>query len=73
VRELVLGQHAEHVRLVLAGVLGAVQLDTRAGAGAQPGVVPGRDGVEAERQRAVEHRLELDPLVAAQTRVRGAT
>jgi hypothetical protein len=33
-------------------------------------VVAGDDGVEAERQRAVEHGGELDLLVAAQARVR---
>ena len=36
-----------------------------------PRVVPGADRVEAERERPVEHRLELDLLVAAQARVGG--
>ena len=38
----------------------------------EPGVVAGRDRVEAERQRAVEHGGELDLLVAAQAGVGGA-
>ena len=38
----------------------------------QPGVVPGDDRVEAERERPVQQRRELDLLVAAQARVRGA-
>ena len=38
----------------------------------QPGVVAGADRVEAQRERAVEDRLELDLLVAAQARVGGA-
>ena len=38
----------------------------------QPDVVPGGDGVEAERDRAVQQRGELDLLVAPQARVRGA-
>src|SRR4029453_6738805 len=36
-------------------------------------VVPGADRVEAERERAVEHRSELDLLVAAWAGVWGAT
>ena len=35
-------------------------------------VVARADGVETERQRLVENRGELDALVAAQARVRGA-
>ena len=41
-------------------------------AGAQLRVVAGRDRVEAEPERPVEHRGELDLLVAAQARVGGA-
>ena len=69
VRELLLVEHAEHVGLVLAVVDGPVHLDQPVVAGAQLGVVTGRDRVEAERQRPVEHRGELDLLVAAQARV----
>jgi hypothetical protein len=47
-----------------------VQLDTGP-AGPELRIVTGRDRVEAERQRAVEHGGELDLLVAAQARVRG--
>ena len=72
VRQLLLVEHAEHVGLVLAVVDRAVHLDEPVGAGAQLGVVAGRDGVEAQRQRAVEHGGELDLLVAAQARVGGA-
>ena len=36
----------------------------------KPGVVAGDHCVEAERQGAVEHRGELDPLVAAHARIR---
>jgi len=71
VRELVGVQHTEDVGLVLAGVGGAVQL-TAAGPVDEPRVVAGGDGVEAERARLVQHRRELDLLVATQARVRGA-
>ena len=54
VRELLLGEHAEHVGLVLGRVGGAVQLDQPVGAGLEPRVVAGDDGVEAERDAAVE-------------------
>ncbi len=67
-RDLLGAQHAEDVGLVLGGVDGPVQLHP-AGALRQPGVVTGADGVEAERDAAVEHRGELDLLVAAQARV----
>ena len=69
VRELLLVEHAEHVGLVLAVVDRAVHLDQPVGAGAQLRVVAGGDGVEAERERPVEHGGELDLLVAAQARV----
>ena len=71
VGELLAGQHAEHVGLVLGRVDRAVQLGT-VGALHDLRVVAGGHGVEAERQRAVEHGGELDLLVAAQARVRGA-
>ena len=47
----------------------AVHLDQPVGAGAQLRVVAGRDRVEAQGERPVEHRGELDLLVAAQARV----
>ena len=70
--QLLLGEHAEHVGLVLARVDGAVHPDQPVVAGDQPRVVAGGDRVEAERDRAVEHRGELDLLVAAQAGVRRA-
>ena len=69
VRELVLGEHAEDVGLVLRHVLGPVHLDQPVGAGAQLRVVTGDHCVEAERDRPVEHGRELDLLVAAQAGV----
>ena len=68
VRDLVPGEHREDIRLVLAGINGPLQSAIR---NVDPRVVPGADRVEAERQRPVEHRLELDLLVAAQARVGG--
>ena len=67
VGDLLGGEHGQHVGLVLAGIRGPVQ-----DAVADPRVVAGAYRVEAERQRAVEHRRELDLLVAAQARVGGA-
>ncbi len=67
--QLLLVEHAEHVGLVLAGVDRPVHLDQPVGSGAQLGVVAGGDGVEAERERPVEHGRELDLLVAAQAGV----
>jgi hypothetical protein len=67
VRDLVLVQHREDVGLVLARVAGPLQ---RA-AVVDPRVVAGADRVEAEGERPVEDRLELDLLVAAQARVGG--
>ena len=60
-------EHAEDVGLVLARVDRAVQRAVD-----EPRVVAGADGVEAQRQRAVEHGGELDLLVAAEARVGGA-
>ena len=65
--ELIRGEHGQHVGLVLAGIRGPVQDPV-----GNARVVAGADRVEAERHRAVEHRGELDLLVAAQARVRGA-
>src|SRR5690606_29908675 len=67
VGELLAGEHAQHVGLVLSAVDAAPQHSAL-----QPSVVAGGDGVESERESAVEHRRELDLLVAAQTRVGGA-
>ncbi len=69
VGQLLLGEHAEHVALVLAHVLGAVHLDQPVGVGAQLGVVAGHHRVEAQRDGPVEHGSELDLLVAAQAGV----
>ena len=66
-RDLVPGEHGEHVGLVLARVGGAAQ---RAGRRVDPRVVPGAHRVEAERERAVQDRGELDLLVAAQAGIR---
>jgi hypothetical protein len=66
VAQLLGGEHGQYVGLVLAGVRGAVQ-----DAVLDPGVVAGAHGVEAEGQGAIQHRGELDLLVAAQARVRG--
>ncbi len=59
----------EHVGLVLAHVDRPVHLDRAVGRGLELRVVPGRDRVEPERERPVEHGGELDLLVAAQARV----
>ncbi len=62
--QLLTGEHGEHVGLVLGRVRAAVQAAVR-----QPRVVPGADRVEAEGHRPVQHRRELDLLVAPQARV----
>src|SRR5690606_1583733 len=64
VRQLVAGEHREDVRLVLVRVDGPAQLT-----GDEPGVVAGADRVEAQRERLLQQRGELDPLVAPQARV----
>jgi hypothetical protein len=63
--ELTGGEHAEHVGLILVGIRRAVQLAAPLGRLHDLRVVPSADRVEAERERAVEHRRELDLLVAA--------
>ena len=63
--QLALGQHAQDIRLVLVGVDGAVQLDEVVDARFEPRVMAGGDGVEAEGQATLQHRRELDLLVAA--------
>jgi hypothetical protein len=83
VRQLPGVEHAEHVRLVLGRIDRAMQLAASptttatvvaapAGPVHDPRVVPGTHRVEAERERLVQHRLELDLLVAAQARIRRA-
>ena len=62
--KLLAGEHGEHVGLVLGQVRAAVQAAVR-----QPRMVAGADRVEAQRHRPVQHRRELDLLVAAQARV----
>ncbi len=71
VPQLLAGQRGQHVGLVLASVGAAPQLRASVHNG-QPGVVAGADRVEAQGERLVQQRLELDPLVAAQARVGGA-
>ena len=67
VADLLGGEHGQHVGLVLAGIRGPVQDSVT-----DPRVVAGAYRVETEGQRAVQDRRELDLLVAAQARVRGA-
>src|SRR5487761_1587630 len=62
--ELAAGEHGEHVGLVLARIDAAPQHGA-GGPGLQAGVMAGADRVE------VEHRRELDLLVAPQARVGG--
>ena len=71
VRELLGGEHAEHVGLVLRGIRRPVQLES-VGAVDERRVVAGADRVEAELDRALEQGRELDLLVAAHARVGGA-
>ncbi len=71
-RQLVGREHSEHVGLILRPVGGAVQFAVAVGVGDDRRVVPGRDGVEAEREGLLHEGGELDLLVAAQARVRGA-
>src|SRR5690606_31907350 len=65
-RELISSEHTEDVGLVLGQVDRAVQLAALMALD-DPRVVPRRDRVEAEGDRLVEERRELDALVAAQT------
>jgi hypothetical protein len=60
------GQHRKYVGLVFVGVDGTAQPTVR-----EPGVVASGDSVKTQRQRASGQRGELDPLIAAHTRVRG--
>src|SRR5699024_4414649 len=71
VLELIGGEHAEDVGLVLGQVLTAVELGPAVLIADHLGVVAGGDGVEAQGQRAVEEGGELDALIAAHARVRG--
>ena len=72
VRELLAGEHAEHVGLVLRPGGGAVQLAVAVVIHGDRRVVAGGDRVEAERDGLLEQRSELDVLVAAHARVGGA-
>ena len=73
VRELLGGEHARaRSDWSFAQARAAVQLAVAVGVGEDRGVVAGRDGVEAERERLLEQGGELDALVAAHARVRGA-
>ena len=72
VRELVGGEHAQHVGLVLGPGARPVQLAVAVGVRQNARVVPGADGVEAEVERLLQQRGELDPLVAAHARVGSA-
>jgi hypothetical protein len=72
VGELVGREHAEHVRLVFRLFARTVQLSLAVFAVDDLSVVARDDGVEAEVERLVEQRRELDLLVAAQARVRRA-
>ncbi len=60
VAQLLSGQHAEHIGLVLVDVDRAAQP-----ALGEPGVVPGGHRIEAQGQRLGRQRGELDLLVAA--------
>ena len=71
-RELLTREHAQYVRLVFRLVASAVQLAVAVSVGDDVRVVAGHDGVEAEGERLLEHGGELDALVAAHARVRGA-
>ena len=66
--QLVDVEHAEHIALVLGGIGRSVQLAPRRTVD-NPGVVAGRNSVEAECERTIEHGAELDALVAAEARV----
>jgi hypothetical protein len=72
VRELLGGEDAEHVRLVLRPRGGPVQLTVAVGVRDDRRVVAGRHRVEPEGDRLVEEGRELDPLVAAHARVGSA-
>ncbi len=69
VRELLGGEHAEHVRLVLRPRAGAVQFAVAVVIRHDRRVVAGADGVEAQVERLLEEGRELDLLVAAHARV----
>ena len=73
VLELFVGEHTEHVGLVLGPVGGAVQFAVAVFGGDDAGVVAGHHGVEAEREGAFEERGELDLFVAAHAGVGGSS
>ena len=72
VRELLRGQHAEHVGLILRPGRSAVELAVAILVGTNGRIVAGRDGIETERERLLEQGGKLDPFVAAHARVRRA-
>ena len=72
VRDLLAGQHAQHVGLVLVRIRPAVQLGP-AGPLLDARVVACRDGVESQRSGPVHHSGKFDALVAADAGIGGAT
>ena len=73
VLELLVGEHAEHVGLVLRPVGGAVQFAVAVFGGDDAGVVAGHHGVEAEGEGTLEERGELDLFVAVHAGVGGSS
>ena len=65
-------EHVQHVGLVLGGVGAAGHASAAVGARHDAGVVPGGDGVEAERIGSAEQPVELEVAVALDARVRRA-
>src|SRR5581483_10880705 len=72
VLQLLLGEHTEHVGLVLPAVRRTVQLDLAISAALDARIVTGRHGVEAQGHRAIQDGSELDLLVAPQAGIRRA-
>jgi len=68
--KLIMIQYAQHVGLILVDVDGSMQLDIMLGTD-QPGIVTRADGIEAERDTALQNSGELDLLVAAHAGIRG--
>ena len=72
VLELLMGQHAQHIALVLGPVCGTVQFRVSGCVGDDLGVVACADGVETQGDGLFQQRRELDPFVAAHARVGSA-
>ena len=70
--ELLVGEHAEHIGLVLGPVGGAMQFAVTVLVRDDAGVVAGHHGVEAEGDGALEQGRELDLFVAAHAGVGGS-